>query len=197
MLDIYERTVVLVEADTALRRLISLGLQSRGLQVIESPSLKHLSLLNIKTPHLLIHDVDSGIGSRWSDLASLREDPRFTDLPIVVLSWGENRPYLSEKMTIVSKPFDARNLHTTVDHLMSTYPQAGRLLPVVHLAAPEIVIGSPSIWPLITAAALMLAIIGMLIHPALFVLGLALGFVALLWWTLGTTHQRSNELAPA
>ena len=49
---------------------------------------------------------------------------------------------------------------------------------------------APSIWPLMTAAGLLLAFIGLMGVLAITALGLCIVLVSLLWWTLGTGGKK-------
>src|SRR5579863_1795914 len=78
-------TVLLVEADTSLRRLIALGLQHRGMYVIEVASSTQLNAPAEPLPQLLVLDIDSGVNSDWSLLAMVCEQPQLSTIPVVVL----------------------------------------------------------------------------------------------------------------
>ena len=56
-------TVLLIEADRSLRRLIALGLQSRGIHVIEASSPMNLPVLDAQQPGLVVLDIDGEVGS--------------------------------------------------------------------------------------------------------------------------------------
>ena len=49
---------------------------------------------------------------------------------------------------------------------------------------------TPSIWPLVTAAGLLLAFTGLMIQITITALGLLIVIVALLWWTLGSKSEQ-------
>src|SRR5579864_9296844 len=80
-------TVLLIEADPSLRRLIMLGLCHSGTRVIAASSLQELPALDAQTLDLLIVDIDQGVKSDWSLLSTLREQAQLATLPIVALSW--------------------------------------------------------------------------------------------------------------
>jgi len=80
-------TVLLIEADTSLRRLIALGLEYRGMHVIEASSAGNLPTLGAKKPDLLILDVDGDRGSDWSLVEAAQTHPCLSTLPVVVLTW--------------------------------------------------------------------------------------------------------------
>src|SRR6266567_3669988 len=188
-------TVLLFEADTSLRRLIALGLEYRGMRVIEAGN---LSTIEAQKLDLLILDVDGKRGSDWSLVEVARAHPYLSTLPVVVLTWecpiavgaaSEEHGYLRAHTTCLTKPFDARALHTTIEELLvgvGTAQEAAKRQEtlsagqVARVASP-----APSIWPLLTAAGLLLAFIGLMGVFALTAVGLSIVLVSLLWWTLG------------
>src|SRR5215468_579045 len=80
-------TVLLIEADSSLRRLIMLGLCHSGTRVIEARSIQELPALDTQTLDLLIVDVDQGVKSDWLLLSTLHEQVHLATLPIIALSW--------------------------------------------------------------------------------------------------------------
>ncbi len=191
-------TVLLIEADASLRRLITLGLQHRNMDVVETSSPAHT--LSVEAADLLIIDVDSGIYSDWSLLASVQNSPTLATVPTIVLAW-EQLPVLhtlavvtQTHMKCLTKPFDARIMQESINELLAV--RAAQ--EAASLAQAEAVLLAtyktqtpPSIWPIITAIGLLIAFIGMLLQVAVTVLGILIVIVALLWWTLGTkpTHR--------
>lgn len=187
--------VLLIEADTSLRRLIVLGLQHRGMEVaaLEEPTAAQ------GTPDLLIIDIDSGIRSDWSLLSNIQAIPTLVAVPTIVLAW-ERLPIVNTssvatahaQLLCLTKPFDARIMHQSIDHLLATRQSKEAAL----LAQAEAVLLAtykqqtpPSIWPIVTAIGLLIAFVGMMLHVALIILGLLIVLFALLWWTLGTKPQ--------
>jgi DNA-binding response OmpR family regulator len=193
-------TVLLIEADTSLRRLIALGLEYRGMKVIEAST---LATLEAQKPDLLVIDVDENTGSDWSLLEAVQAHPYLSTLPVVVLTWecpvvvgaaSEERGPLQGHTTCLSKPFDARALYTTIEELLvadsaeRTAQEAGRRQEV--LLATRVASAAPSIWPLLTAAGLLLAFIGLMGFFAFTAVGLCIVLVSLLWWTLGAGGKK-------
>ncbi len=207
-------TVLLFEQDPSLRRLMALGLQYRGMRVIEATSPVHLSDIDIEEqpPDLLLLDIDAGVNSNWSLLATIQSHPSLSTLPLVVLAWENVLLGLVDthrsathatpatpatpathpaqaRMTCLTKPFDARTLHATIENLLlesAPAPQAANAalatqeLPLLaRTASPAL-----SIWPVITAAAILLTFIGLMVHITITVLGLLIFLIALLGWTL-------------
>ncbi len=199
-------TVLLIEADTSLRRLIALGLEYRGMHVIEASSAWNLATLGAKKPDLLILDVDGARGSDWTLIEAAQAHPYLSTLPVVVLTWecpvavgaaSEEQNSLQGHTTCLTKPFDARALHTTIEALLvadstnstdSTAQETARKQDI--LLMTQQATAAPSIWPLMTAAGLLLAFIGLMGVLAITALGLCIVLVSLLWWTLGTGGKK-------
>ena len=199
-------TVLLIEADTSLRRLIALGLEYRGMHVIEASSTWNLATLGAKKPDLLILDVDGARGSDWTLIEAAQAHPYLSTLPVVVLTWecpvavgaaSEEQNSLQGHTTCLTKPFDARALHKTIEALLvadstnstdSTAQETARKQDI--LLMTQQATAAPSIWPLMTAAGLLLAFIGLMGVLAITALGLCIVLVSLLWWTLGTGGKK-------
>ena len=189
-------TILLIEADASLRRLISLGLHHRGMQVIDVSSPGELGNLEKLAPGLVILDVDGEAGSDHSLLAEVQSHPILSHVPVVMLAWD---CLLTEdfqpdsrwiQLTCLTKPFDARTLHTTIEDILVANKALGarqkqEALPAAYSASP-----SPSIWPLVTASGLLLLIIGLMVQVTIALLGLLILIVALLLWTLGTKPEQ-------
>ena len=187
-------TVLLIEADTSLRRLIALGLQHRDMTVIEVEELSEANV--IETPDLLIIDIDSGVRSDLSLLTAAQTIPPLAATPTLVLAW-ERLPIIntssvattSTQLPSLIKPFDARKMHQSIDSLLmarATREAAQLAQAEAALLATYKTKTPPTIWPFITAIGLLIAFIGMLLQVAVIVLGLLIVLVALLLWTLGT-----------
>src|SRR5947209_4058560 len=195
-----QQSVLLIEADASLRRLITLGLQYRGMHVIEANSPSNFPPIEAQQPDLLILDVDARVSSDWSLLTAVHAHPYLSSLPIVVLAWECMVPagvasgqQNKTQITCLTKPFDARALHATIDRLLlpDTLPAKQEMLLAAQTAVP-----SPSIWPLVTAVGLLLACIGLMGILAITVLGLFIVVVSLLWWTLGTNTKKKQASIP-
>ena len=191
-------TILLIEADASLRRLIVLGLQYRGMHVIEASSPSHIPPLETARPDLLVLDVDDRVHGDGSLLAIVRTSPTLSALPIVMLAWeylvpanvagtaGGVQSALQAQVTCLTKPFDARTLQAAIEQLLISKAlqetqQAQEILSTAQTALSE-----PSIWPLLTAAGLFLMFIGLMGLLAVTVLGLLVVVISLLWWTIGT-----------
>lgn len=198
-----QRTILLIEADASLRWLIALGLKQQEIRVIEASSPAAISTLDIAAPDLLIIDIDNGIRADWELVAEARLHPRFADAPIVVLSW-EPAPVLVptsaalEQVAWLNKPFDARILHASVGQLL--YERATQEAALTAKAEEALLAAysthtPPSIWPVVTAAGVLLALIGMMVSVLLVISGATIMLVALLLWTLGTPRSQQRAFA--
>ena len=103
MLQRTEHTVLLIEADRSLRRLIALGLQYRGMHVIEAcfptdfreakidaPASWEMWLQTIfesQQPDVIVLDIDSEAGSDHVLLSTIQSQSCLSTLPMVVLAW--------------------------------------------------------------------------------------------------------------
>jgi len=190
-------TVLLIEADKSLRRLIALGLQYRGMHVIEASSPASLPALEAQMPGLVVLDIDGDARSDHSLLALAQAHPYLSSLPIVVLAWnslvpaGVNDDSPQTQVTWLTKPFDARTLYATIEQVLdanqaisSTSKEEVLLVGARFIAPPTT--PSPSIWPFLTAVGLLLLFTGLMTQITISALGLLVVIVALLWWTLGT-----------
>jgi CheY-like chemotaxis protein len=193
-------TVLLIEADSSLRRLIALGLQHRGMHVIEAISPARMP--SFDAVDLLVLDLDGKANRDRTFLASAHDiltHPLLSTVPTILLAW-DYPPSLSAPQNVaiathtkyLTKPFDARILHETIDQLLlarradeAAYEaQAEELLLATYSRQT-----SPSIWPIITAAGLLLAFIGMMLQIVITVVGVLIVAVALLLWTLGSRPE--------
>jgi len=188
-------TVLLIEPDMSLRRLIALGLQHRGLQVIEVGSLAALAEQPIADPDLLVLDVDNGWRDDASLLPAVQAHPYLATLPMVVLAW-EQADIACPANTLplleyLAKPFDARQLQATIENLLET-TAAIALSDQINLAsAPTASLLSASgLSPMLTAAGLLLTVIGLMLQLVVAGIGLLVVLVGLLWWTLGKRPER-------
>ena len=187
-------TVLLVEGDAALRRVIAMGLRHQGLSVLEAASPQQAQGLLDQRPSLLVVDVDSGLASDRMLLPDLRAYDGLAETPAVVLAW-DCSPDLKEQMdhdgaaVCLAKPFDARRLFAEAELLLEAASQRRRvesvaLARVDSFSFEEPRASSSSIWPIVLALGLMLAVSGLLIHPAIVALGIGVVIWAMLLWGL-------------
>ncbi|WP_376795905.1 hypothetical protein [Thermogemmatispora sp.] len=190
MADLPSRTVLLIEPEAPLRRLIALGLQAREIRVVATDPQRWPARSSDCQPALLIVDIDTG---RWQDaslLQAVRSQPRFAGTAIIVLSWEAPSFPLDEHMLYVRKPFDARFLHALIEEQLAT-----RLVEAEGAAAHQ-----ASLCPLMTAAGLLLIIVGLMAQLVIAGIGLAIALAALLCWTLGwqpCPYRPSSWLQPS
>jgi CheY-like chemotaxis protein len=190
-------TVLLIEPDDSLRRLITLGLLQRGVQVIAQRSLAALADQPIVDPDLLVLDIDNGNRDDATLLAVVQSHPYLATLPALVLAWDPpslpaRRACVLPLLDYLAKPFDARTLHATVANLLATSAaiaaSPGRE-PVPASAATPVAVYS-GLSPLVTAAGLLLTVIGLMLQALVVGAGLLVVLLGLLWWTLGRRPGR-------
>ena len=194
-------TILLIEADISLRRMIALGLQYRGLQVIETSSPSHLPTLTDQSLDLVVLDIDGEAGNNHELLAEVQVHPILSSIPIVALAWetptlvNVQRDNLSDflghqnsldHITCLTKPFDARTLHATIEQILLTTQEAASAHKQEAYLSAYSSTPTPSICPLITAVGLLLVFIGLLLQIIVAAIGILIVVAALLWWTLGT-----------
>jgi CheY-like chemotaxis protein len=206
--------ILLIEADLSLRRLISLGLQNRGMHVIEASSPASLPTTDLQSLDLLVIDIDTSPRKHQSLPETLQQHPQFSTLPAIVLAWENLSPEQPASSAVVTatttqvlslpKPFDARRLHQAVEQLLQvradTLAAEEARAEALLLATYNTTHIAPSPWPVVTAAGLLLIMIGMLLQIAVAIVGFLIVIVSLLLWTLGAkspAEQRETRTAPA
>lgn len=118
-------TVLLVEGDVALRRVIALGLRHQGISVLEAASAQQARALLEQQPSLVIQDIDSAVPSDRLLLPELRARDALSETPAVVLAW-ECSSEVNEQLAgdgaavCLAKPFDARRLLDEVSVMLET-----------------------------------------------------------------------------
>src|SRR5260370_22676433 len=116
MLQGRKQTVLLIESDTSLRRLITLGLQYRDIHVIEASSPASIPVLHAQLPDVIVLDIDAEVGSNHALLSIFQSHPQFSTIPLIVLTWeclipdGNYPPSPRTSVTCRAKQFDARTL---------------------------------------------------------------------------------------
>ena len=195
MLQGSKHTVLLIEADRSLRRLITLGLQYRGMHVIEASSPTSMPSSLSQLPDVVVLDIDGEVGSNHALLSTFQSHPYFSTIPLIVLAWdcfvtsGNHKHSSQASITCLAKPFDARTLLTTIEQIQVTSQETCPASRQEQLLAKRSITSTPSIWPLITAAGLLLSLIGLMTQITISALGLLVMLIALLWWTLGTKTE--------
>ena len=190
-------SVLLVEANPSLRRMIALGLQHRGLHVIEADAPASISVSPANLPDVMILDIDGEAENGQGLLAQAEAHPALSSLPIVALAWEDHSPTemrgvdaqnSASSHIYLTKPFDARALHAAIEQLLfdSVEKKAARKQEN-YLATRRTT--TPSIWPLVTAIGLLLAVIGLMLQITVTAIGLLVVMIALLCWSLGTKRE--------
>lgn len=196
MLSTTQYTVLLIEPDKSLRRLIALGLYRRGIQVVEASSLASLAELPVANPDLLVLDLDSG--NRDYSWQTISTHPFLAGLPTVVLAWEPPASLSTATLPLresVTKPFDARILQATIENVLITSTSIARV-PARQIMATAASVPSASLSPLITAAGLLLTAVGLMMLQMLIAgAGLLIVLIALLWWTLGKRPEHKVLLS--
>lgn len=192
------QSILVVEANPSLRRMITLGLQHRGLQSIEANAPASFPVSPSTVPNLVVLDIDSEMPAGQALLAQVEAHPALSTLPVVVLTWESNvPPTLREGDTFgsaptrlfLSKPFDARTLHAAIERLLLDVEESrAARKQEKYLAASSTAI-APSIWPLVTAIGFLLAMIGLMLQLTVTAIGLLVVITALLCWTLGPRRE--------
>ena len=173
--------------------------------------LSNLAPITAQPIDLLVLDVDRGMANDWSQLEKIQSNPQFASLPIVVLAWDHpdiapttiftsSTAFTSivvsnSSQVLLNKPFDARALYRTIQRLLVS--RAEQKAAIEALAEARVLAmysqhAAPSIWPVVTAAGMLLVVIGLLFHVAIAITGMLIVVVALLLWTLGA----KPEVAP-
>jgi DNA-binding response OmpR family regulator len=203
-------TLLLIESEASLRRLIALGLQDQGIYVVEASEPTTIPSFDTQQLDLVVMDVDRGPRADWSFLDVLQSHSQLSTLPMIVLAW--NRPSAATtspsviallespaqaRAVFLPKPFDARALHGVIGQLLQARTQQEaqhEALIEERLLAAYSTYAAPSIWPVITAIGLLITVCGLLFHFAIVVLGLLVVIAALLLWTLGEKPASRNVL---
>jgi len=163
--------------------------------VIEASSPTRIPVPPSQLPDVVVLDIDGEVGSNYTLLSTFQSHPYFSTIPLVVLTWdclitgGNHQDSSQTSITCLAKPFDARTLLTTIEQIQDTSKGSSSASRQEILLAKHSVSPNPSIWPLITAAGLVLSLIGLMTQITISALGLLVILIALLWWTLGTKTE--------
>ena len=191
-------SILLVEANPSLRRMITLGLQQRGLHTIEATAPASFPISPSIVPDLIVLDIDGETTNGQTLLAQAQAHPALSTLPLVALTWEDRFPPTPCEDDVsgniptcvyLTKPFDARALHRAIEQLLLDVEESRVIRKQeTYLAARRTNI-APSIWPLVTAIGLLLAMIGLMLQLTITAIGLLVVMTALLCWTLGPKRE--------
>jgi len=169
------------------------------MQVIAVPSLASFLDSSEQPLDLVLLDIDGSVGSNSSVLIAVQSHPYLSTLPTVILAWENtlSEPgYIQSSASIpiicMTKPFDARALYVTVEQLLLANAPTPHAANAALAAQERLLLAytahpAPSIWPIITAAAILLTFIGLMVNITVILLGLLVFFIALMGWSLSKT----------
>ncbi len=187
-------SVLLVETNPSLRRMIILGLQHRDLHTIEANAPASFPVSPSIVPDLIVLDIDGEVEIGQTLLAQTEAHPVLSTLPIVALTWENPLPPAmlegdlrrnAPARVYLTKPFDARALHAAIEELLLDVEESRAARKQENYLAARRATTAPSIWPLVTAIGLLLAMIGLMLQITVTAIGLLIVMTALLGWTLG------------
>jgi CheY-like chemotaxis protein len=120
-------TILVVEDEANVRKLVTVNLNSRGYQVLEAENGKEaLAHLHTQTPAMMVLDIKLPDITGWDILNTIASDPTLTaDFPVLVMtaSLGDAnvdlKPYPSV-IEIIIKPFKIKRLISTIQRILGT-----------------------------------------------------------------------------
>lgn len=113
--------IVLIEDDAANRMLVASVLKKEGHQVLSADNgLDGLALVRLHRPDLVISDVQMPQMDGLAVLASLRQEPRISATPVILLTFLDERSDMRMAMVAgaddyITKPFRPKELMEAVD----------------------------------------------------------------------------------
>ncbi|HEY82325.1 MAG TPA: response regulator [Dehalococcoidia bacterium] len=126
--EVEERTasVLVVDDDRLIRKLIRANLDGNGTRVIEAATgSEGVRILQQAKVDLVLLDIGLPDVDGWSVLASLRASKSLRDIPLLVVSADPPDRKLMERFGLsdyIQKPFDVRDLVLRVKHLIEVRP---------------------------------------------------------------------------
>jgi signal transduction histidine kinase/DNA-binding response OmpR family regulator len=123
------RSVLVVDDDESVRRLLAYELQSLGVEVLEAADGRTaLEIAAAQVPDVILLDVlMPGVGG-WATLRALKERPETRNIPVVILSVVENRAF-----GLSLGAFDYLVKPVEIPRLIDTLSRAGVLASRGHL----------------------------------------------------------------
>lgn len=116
-------SVLLVESEGSLRRVLSVSLHELGLRVLEAPDLDRAKdLLNTDCPDLLITEIDFPFGRNGELIEQFRNKKGECRCSVVVTTtqrFGDDWRHRYQPDVTLYKPFDIRLLCKSVSRLLN------------------------------------------------------------------------------
>ena len=118
-------TVLVVEDEPNVRKLVAVNLSSRGYAVLEAANVPQaLEHLHHSVPDLMILDIKLPDFTGWDLLAQLAADPDLTvNFPVLVMTASimeaqVDRDQYANVVDVLIKPFSATRLMTAIEHAL-------------------------------------------------------------------------------
>ena len=115
-------TILMVDDDPATRRLVCALLKQEGYRTLEAGNgTEALELLRKETPDLILLDIIMPGVDGFEVCKAIREDPRMTNVPVIMLSVVSDqvRDSMIEADDYMTKPFAPQDLISKVEALMA------------------------------------------------------------------------------
>jgi CheY-like chemotaxis protein len=116
-------TVLVVEDDPTLRRVIEMVLEARGYEVAQA---RHgaaaLECMAVSIPGVVVADLRMPVMDGRELIENMRLDPRLQEIPVVLLTGNADGAQTAGAGAIVIKPFDPEVLATTIERLTEKDP---------------------------------------------------------------------------
>ena len=121
-------TVLIVEDEANVMKLVAINLTSRGYTVLEAEDIHQaLSHLQYVTPDLIVLDIKLPDSTGWDFLTGLARDPVDRPaIPVVVMTASIMDAEVDQKkfpnvVEVLVKPFSATKLVTAVERALDSY----------------------------------------------------------------------------
>lgn len=124
-------TVLVVEDEPNVRKLVAVNLSSRGYNVLEAKDVEQaLAHLRRTAPDLMMLDIKLPDQTGWDLLALIMRDPGIQkSFPVLVMTASIMDAYVDRSqypnvVEVLIKPFTATKLVTTVERALRAYPSS-------------------------------------------------------------------------
>jgi CheY-like chemotaxis protein len=111
-------TILVVEDDERIQRLVELVLRGEGYSVLQAGDGRQaLDLIDSARPDLVLLDLMLPVLDGWALRERLRQRPTTSDIPIILMSAVRNLPETARKLDVadyLSKPFEIDDLVRSV-----------------------------------------------------------------------------------